>query len=136
VTLVSEGFLLLVAAQAGFLGGPPVMSNMAIDRWLPSRFTSLSDRLVMKDGVLAMGAAALATIWYTHASVKILVVMYSINVFLTFTLSQLGMVRHWLQVRGPGWVQGFLINTTGMLLTLGILIMTSIIKFGEGGWVT
>ncbi len=75
-------------------------------------------------------------LWYTHASVRILVVMYSINVFLTFTLSQLGMVRHWLQDRGPGWIHGCIVNTTGMLLTFGILLMTSIIKFGEGGWVT
>jgi hypothetical protein len=62
--------------------------------------------------------------------------MYSINVFLTFTLSQLGMVLHWLKVKGPGWIHGFFVNVTGMVLTFGILIMTSVIKFGEGGWVT
>src|SRR5262249_2727241 len=73
---------------------------------------------------------------YTHASVRILVVMYSINVFLTFTLSQLGMVIHWVRERGARWVHGFLVNATGMLLTAGILVMTSVIKFKEGGWVT
>lgn len=136
ITLLSEGALLIVAAQAGFLGGPQVMSNMAIDRWLPSRFTNLSERLVMKDGILVMGLAALATIWYSGGSVKILVVMYSINVFLTFTLSQLGMVIHWIQGRKEQWKKGLLINGTGMLVTGSILVMTAVIKFQEGGWVT
>jgi amino acid transporter len=136
VTMLSEGALLIVAAQTGFVDGPRVMANMAVDRWLPRRFTHLSERLVMKDGILLMGLFALAMLVYTHAAVGILVVMYSINVFLTFTLSQLGMVKHWLQKRGRGWVRGFLINFTGMVLTLGILVMTSVIKFREGGWVT
>ena len=136
VTLLSEGLLLGVAAQTGFLDGPRVMSNMAGDGWLPRRFTQLSERLVMEDGILVMGILALATIIYTHASVRVLVVMYSINVFLTFTLSQLGMVRHWLKEKGPGFVHGLTINTVGMLLTAGILIMTSIVKFSEGGWIT
>ncbi len=136
VILLSEGALLIVAAQTGFVDGPRVMSNMALDRWLPRRFTNLSQRLVMKDGILLMGLAAVAMIFYTHASVRILVVMYSINVFLTFTLSQMGMVFYWLQERKPGWVHGFGMNATGMLLTLGILVMTAVIKFREGGWVT
>src|SRR5437879_657702 len=134
--LLSEGALLIVAAQTGFVDGPRVMSNMAIDRWLPSRFTLLSDRLVMKDGILLMGLSAMAVIFYTHASVRILVVMYSINVFLTFTLSQMGMVVHWLGSRKPGWWSSLVMNATGMMLTLGILVMTSVIKFREGGWVT
>src|SRR5262249_39676910 len=86
IALISEGALLGVAAQTGFLDGPRVMSNMALDGWLPRRFTHLSERLVMEDGVLVMGVFALITIIYTHASVRVLVVMYSINVFLTFTL--------------------------------------------------
>ncbi len=136
ITMISEGALLIVAAQAGFLDGPRVMANMALDRWLPRRFTNLSERLVMKDGILLMGIMAWGMLYYTHASVRILVVMYSINVFLTFTLSQLGMVRHWLEDRGPRWVHGFLVNATGMLVTLGILVMMVVIKFREGGWVT
>jgi len=136
IILLSEGALLIVAAQTGFVDGRRVMSNMALDRWLPRRFTNLSQQLVMKDGILLMGLAALAVLFYTHAAVSILIVMYSINVFLTFTLSQMGMVIHWLEVRKGAWIRGFLMNATGMLLTFGILIMTSVIKFREGGWVT
>jgi amino acid transporter len=136
ITLLSEGALLGVAAQTGFLDGPRVMSSMALDGWLPRRFTHLSERLVMEDGVLMMGIFALITIIYTHASVRVLVVMYSINVFLTFTLSQLGMVRHWLKERGQRAIHGLMVNGVGMLVTAGILVMTSVIKFKEGGWVT
>lgn len=137
MTMVSAGMLLIVAAQAGFLDGPRVMSNMAIDNWLPHRFKNLSERLVIKDGILLIGLAALATIIYTGASVRILVVMYSINVFLTFSLSQFGMVKHWVQsTHEPGWRRKLLINVLGFILTFGILIVTAIIKFEEGGWVT
>jgi hypothetical protein len=136
IAMLSAGALLLVAAQAGFLDGPRVMSNMAIDNWMPHRFKNLSDRLVIKDGILLMGLAAIAVVVYTGASVRILVVMYSINVFLTFSLSQFGMVKHWLQERGPRWPQKLFINVLGFALTFGILVVTAIIKFEEGGWVT
>jgi len=136
VTLLSEGALLLVAAQAGFLDGPRVMSNMAVDNWLPRRLTNLSDRLVIKDGVLFIGLSALAMLLYTKASVRILVVMYSINVFLTFSLSQYGMVLHWIKKRGDGWKRGLAISGMGLTLTAGVLVVTSVIKFQEGGWMT
>ena len=136
ITMLSEGALLLVAAQAGFLGGPGVMSNMAVDNWLPRRFKNLSDRLVIKDGILVIGFAALFMLVYTKASVRLLVVMYSINVFLTFSLSQFGLIKHWLEERGPGWVGKLLLAGVGFCLTAGILVITASIKFGEGGWVT
>jgi amino acid transporter len=136
LTLVSEGALLFVAAQTGFIGGPRVMANMALDRWMPRRFTALSDRLVMKDGILVMGIAVFATLLYTKGAVSILIVMYSINVFLTFALSQFGMVRHWIQQRGPGWLYGLSINSVSLIITTGMLLVTSFVKFGEGGWVT
>jgi amino acid transporter len=138
VTLVSEGAILFVAAQAGFVDGPRVISNMATDRWFPSRFAMLSERLVTQNGVLVMGAAAVATVILTHGSVKVLVILYSINVFITFSLSQLGMVRHWWQVRRTGgshrWA--LIINLTGFVLCAGILITVTTLKFFEGGWVT
>lgn len=74
VTLVSEAMLLLVAAQAGFLDGPRVIANMALDRWFPTRFAVLSDRLVTKNGVLFMGIAALILMLVTRGSIQILIV--------------------------------------------------------------
>ncbi len=138
VTLLSEAVLLFIAAQAGFLDGPRVLSNMALDRWFPTKFAMLSDRLVTQKGILMMGGSALATMLLTGGSVKYLVVLYSINVFITFFLSQLGMVRHWWQTRGKEahWEKKLFINGVGMTLTLFILITVTVLKFHEGGWIT
>jgi len=138
ITLLSEAVLLLVAAQAGFLDGPRVLSNMALDRWFPTKFAMLSDRLVAQKGILLMGGAALLTMVLTNGSVTYLVVLYSINVFITFFLSQLGMVRHWWQVRGKEshWEKKLFINGVGMTLTLFILITVIVLKFHDGGWIT
>lgn len=137
-TLLSEGALLFVAAQTGFLAGPATLAAMAVDQWVPKRFAHLSERLVTQNGIITMGLAAIATLVYTGGAVKLLVVMYSINVFLTFTLSQLGMVRHWWQVRSSQvhWRRRFLLSALGTLVTGSILIVTAVIKFREGGWVT
>jgi amino acid transporter len=138
ITLISEAALLLVAAQTGFIDGPRIMSNMAIDHWFPKRFAALSDRLVSMNGVLLMGFASIILLVMTKGSVAFLVVMYSINVFITFTVSQLGMVKHWWLVKGrqSHWKRKILINGVGLTLTSFILISVTIIKFREGGWVT
>ena len=138
VVLFSEAVLLFVAAQAGFLGGPQILSNMALDRWFPTRFAMLSDRLVSQNGVLLVGITAGIIMLLSGGSVHLLVVLYSINVFITFTLSQLGMVRHWLQVKTTFkyWKRKIAINGLGLVLSAFILIAVVIIKFTEGGWIT
>jgi K+ transporter len=137
-TLITEGALLFVAAQTGFIDGPRVLASMAVDRWLPRRFSQLSSRLVTQDGVFAMGLAAIAILVFTHARVSLLVVLYAINVFVTFTLSQLGMSVHWWQERArePKWRRKLAINGVGCLFTALILMLTVTLKFDEGGWVT
>ena len=136
--LISEGMLLFVAAQTGFLDGPRVLANMAADRWFPTRFASLSDRLVIKKGILIMGGLAVILMFLTRASVKFLVVLYSINVFITFVLSQAGMVRHWWNDRKKAekWFRKILVNGVGLSLSFFILISMVIMKFTEGGWIT
>jgi amino acid transporter len=136
--LASEAVLLLIAAQAGFLDGPRVLANMALDRWFPTRFANLSDRLVTENGIVLMGVAAAVVMWLTRGSVATLVVLYSINVFITFTLSQLGMVVHWWQERRtePQWLRKLAINGFGLALTTFILISLTVVKFSEGGWIT
>jgi len=85
-----------------------------------------------------MGGAALMLLFYTHADVHLLVVLYSINVFLTFSLAQLGMCRHWWEVRErePTWRKRLVVNGTGLVLTTGILLATLLLKFRAGGWMT
>ncbi len=138
ITLISETAMLFVAAQTGFIGGPAVLANMAIDRWFPTKFASLSDRFVTHNGIIMMGLAAIVILLISLGSVHYLVILYSINVFITFTLSQLGMVKHWWNVKStePKWLWKLSINGVGLLLTTFILISVVILKFGEGGWIT
>jgi amino acid transporter len=138
VVMGTEAVLLFVAAQTGFLGGPQVLANMAVDSYMPRRFAHLSDRLVTNYGVYFMGGMAFLMLYLTGGSVQHLVIMYSINVFLTFTLSQFGMCIHWWRVRREEarWRGRIGLNGVGFLLTASILCVTVWIKFPEGGWVT
>jgi K+ transporter len=105
---------------------------------MPRRFASLSERLSMQNGVLLMGSASLLLLLYTHGSVAALVVMYSINDFLTFSLSQLGMIVFFLKNKkmDPGWRKHLSVHVIGFLVCITILTGTVLIKFREGGWVT
>jgi hypothetical protein len=140
LTSVAEGALLIVAAQAGFVDGPRVMSSMALDKWLPSRFASLSEQLTMHNGVYLMTGAAALVLLYTGGDLSTLVVMYSINVFLTFSLSNLAMMRHWWKARRSGgterWKKNLAIHGLGLVVCASILAITTFEKFAEGGWVT
>ena len=138
LTIVCEGALLFVAAQAGYIDGPRVLANMAHDSYMPHWFANLSERLSTHNGVLLMGAASLAALAYTHGNVSTLVIMYSINVFLTFSLSMIGMCRHWWTLRGknPLWLRRLALFLLGALMCVAILIVTVWEKFGEGGYLT
>jgi len=138
VTLISEAALLFIAAQTGFLDGPRVISSMAQDSWFPRRFTVLSDRLVTQNGIFFMGTLAMVIVWITGGSVGILVVLYSINVFITFALSQSGMVKHWWVERKneKKWIRKLMVNGVGLIITVFILLSVVFMKFREGGWVT
>ncbi|MFN7955914.1 MAG: APC family permease [bacterium] len=137
-TLITEGALLVVAAQAGFLDGPRVLANMAVDSWVPRRFAAVSERLTTQDGIVLMGTAALGALLYTHGSVSRLVVMYSINVFLTFSLSMFGMLKLWWQhpPQKVGRKRSLLLFGSSFLLCATILVITVMEKFREGGWIT
>ena len=138
ITILSEGALLLVAAQTGFLDGPRVMANMAIDSWFPHRFSNFSERLTMYNGIFLMGGAALLLLIYTHGHVSTLVVMYSINVFATFSLSELGMSRFFIKnrKREKEWKKHLPVHLTGLTLCATILTITVFEKFTSGGWIT
>jgi amino acid permease-like protein len=138
IALLSEAMLLFVAAQAGLIDGPRVMSNMAADSWLPHRFSHLSDRLTVHYGVVLMGVASVLALVYTGGNVGHLVVMYSINVFLTFSLSMLSMCRFWVQQqrRRRDWKRQISVHLLGFVLCISILVITIYEKFSHGGWIT
>ncbi len=138
LALLSEGALLVVAAQAGFIDGPRVLANMAVDSWVPRRFSALSERLTTQNGILLMGIASLAALYFTKGDVHTIVIMYSINVFLTFSISMLGMLRFsWRLPSGTRKKRrDLLLFVIGGFLCATILVVTIFEKFMEGGWVT
>jgi amino acid transporter len=137
LTLATEGALCIVAAQAGVLAGPRILANMSIDSWVPNRFAALSERLTTLNGILLMGAASLGALLYTGGETGTLVIMYSINVFLTFALSMLGMlvdaVRHSDRSRRR---ERLVLFGTALVASVTILVITVYEKFTEGGWIT
>src|SRR5215813_6041603 len=134
----SRGGLLLVAANTGFLGGPAVLANMAADSWVPHQYRYLSTRLVTQRGIQLIGLAALGILVVTGGRVALLVVLYSINVFLTFSLSLLGLCIYWWRVRHDDWrwLHRMALSCLGLLVTGSILLVTLVEKFTEGGWMT
>jgi hypothetical protein len=105
---------------------------------VPRRFAALSDRLTTQNGIVLMGAASLAALLYTRGDVGKLVVMYSINVFLTFSLSMFGMAKKTIAERGAGapWKRKAALFVIGFALCATILGITVFEKFAEGGWLT
>lgn len=138
VVLATEAGLLFVAANTGFLGGPSVLANMAVDSWMPHKFRYLSTRLVTQNGILLMGVAALGILMLSHGKVDFLVVLYSINVFLTFSLSLAGLCIYWVKHRRDDrrWKRRLALSATGLVVTVSILVVTTVAKFHEGGWIT
>lgn len=139
ITLLLEAGLLFVAANSGFLAGPSVLSNMAIDGWMPNRFRHLSTRLVVQNGLILFGVFAFAILIWCHGEVSLLVVLYSINVFVTFSLTLFGMCVYWAKQRSkasPTWFFRLMFSFMAFLITSSILCVTLITKFESGGWLT
>jgi amino acid transporter len=139
ITLALEAALLFVGANTGFLAGPSVLANMALDNWIPNRFRHLSTRLVIQNGVILFGISALLLLLWSHGKVSLLVILYSINVFITFTLSLLGLCVYWAKQRNKAssrWLWRLTFSFFALLITSSILFITLYSKFGSGGWVT
>ncbi|TFH55425.1 MAG: APC family permease, partial [Candidatus Zixiibacteriota bacterium] len=137
LTMFSAGMLLIVAAQAGLIAGPRILANMAVDSWVPRHFATLSERLTTQNGIVLMGAASLAVVVYTKGDIHSLVVMYSINVFLTFSLSMFGMLKLWITRHGSKtWKRHVALFLIAFLLCATVLVITTVEKFTEGGWQT
>jgi hypothetical protein len=138
VTLLSEAALLWVAAQIGFVGGPQTLAAMAADQWLPKRLAHLSERLVVQNGILAMGMMSGAVLAWTGCHLGTLATVYAVNVLLGFTLTQAGMARHWWTAhgRGPGARHAgrhVLVAMVGTALTAVLLAATLVTRFHAGG---
>ncbi len=139
ITLLLEAGILFLAANTGFLAGPSVLANMAIDGWMPNRFRHLSTRLVIQNGLILFGIFALGILLWCGGDVSVLVVLYSINVFVTFSLSLFGLCVYWAKKRSqasPYWMWRLGLSFLAFAITSSILCITLITKFEEGGWLT
>jgi amino acid transporter len=139
IALMLEGGLLFVAANTGFLAGPSVLANMAIDGWMPNRFRHLSTRLVINNGLILFALFAIAILLWCKGEVSLLVVLYSINVFVTFSLSLFGMCVYWAKNRSKAsarWKLRLGFSFFAFLITSSILCITLVSKFESGGWLT
>ena len=139
ITLILEAGLLFVAANTGFLGGPAVLANMALDNWVPNRFRHLSSRLVVQNGLILFGISALLLLLWSQGHVSWLVILYSINVFVTFSLSLLGLSVYWAKHRQAAsayWPWRLTFSLFAFMITSSILFVTLFSKFESGGWVT
>lgn len=139
IVLFFEAALLFVGANTGFLACPTIMANMAADKWLPKQFSKLSDRLVTQNGVFISGIASIIILLWARGRVSILVVLYSINVFLTFSLSLFGLCKYHLQNRQLTnliWFKNFIVAAVGFIICTAILTITTVEKFAYGAWMT
>ncbi len=134
LTQFATAAILFVAAQTAFADFPRVTSILAKDGFMPRQLTQLGDRLAFDNGIMALGVLSTIFIVAKKGSVDLLIPFFTIGVFLAFTMSQIGMVRHWLKQKGNNWQLKLLINGIGALATFIVLIDIVIEKFLDGAW--
>lgn len=133
--------VLLLAANTAFNGFPLLGSVLASDGYAPKSLSTRGDRLIYSNGVIALALAAVIIIVVERADVTALIQLYIIGVFVSFTIGQTGMVRHWWRMLtagtdNPGAVwRSLAINAVGALMTLSVLVVVTITKFTHGAWI-
>lgn len=127
--------ILVVAANTSFAGFPRLVSILAQDGYAPRQLSFLGDRLVFSNGMLLLAVLTGALIVVFGGDSHALIPLFAVGVFLAFTLSQAGMVLHWVRLRGAGWRVKAAINGLGALATLITLVVVAYSKFLEGAWI-
>ena len=135
VVQVSTALLLTLAANTSFADFPRLSSFLARDGFMPRQFGLRGDRLAFSTGILALAGLAVVLLVAFQASVTALIPLYTLGVFVAFTLSQSGMVRRWWHRREPGWRRGLAINGVGAATTGVIVLIVASSKFLQGAWV-
>jgi amino acid transporter len=133
---ISIMLILAVAANTSFAGFPRLASILAADGYMPRQLTNLGDRLVYTNGILLLAIATGGLIILFNGDTHLLIPLFAVGVFLAFTLSQLGMVRHWHRLRGKNWFMKAFSNGLGALATGVTVLIVGFSKFLEGAWIT
>lgn len=143
IVAVVTGLILTLAANTAFNGFPVLGSILARDGYLPRQLHTRGDRLAFSNGIVTLAAGAIILIWAFDAQVTRLIQLYIVGVFVSFTLSQLGMTRHWTRelrteqdaARRSAMKRSRIINTFGFLMTAAVLFVVLITKFVRGAYI-
>ena len=127
--------ILVLAANTAYADFPRLASILARDRYVPRQFMNQGDRLAFSNGIVGLSAFAGVLLVAFGGDTHSLIPLYMIGVFVSFTLSQAGMVLHWRREGGPGWRMSAAINGAGALVTGVVLIVVAITKAAEGAWI-
>jgi amino acid transporter len=131
---ITTALILILAANTAYAGFPRLASILAKDRFVPRQFMNMGDRLVFSNGIVILTVLASLLVWAFDADLTRLIQLYLVGVFVSFTLSQAGMVVHWRRSREAGWRRSSIINGLGAAMTglvLGVVVLT---KFRGGAW--
>jgi amino acid transporter len=131
----TTAMILLLAANTAYADFPRLSSFLARDRFMPRQFANQGDRLVFSNGVLVLVTLSSLLLVLFHGKTHLLIPLYAVGVFLAFTLSQTGMVVHWVRLRGEGWTHRALLNGVGACLTAVALVVIAATKFIQGAWI-
>jgi amino acid transporter len=132
---IATALILIMAANTSFADFPRLSSIVARDGFLPRPLSNVGDRLVFSNGIILLGALAAILLVAFHGDTHALLPLYAIGVFLSFTLSQSGMVVRWFKLKTPGWRRNALINGVGAAATLVVLGVIVATRFTHGGWI-
>ncbi|HTI63777.1 MAG TPA: APC family permease [Gemmatimonadaceae bacterium] len=127
--------LLVLAANTAFADFPRLSSILSRDGYMPRQFSARGDRLAFSNGIIALALFAMLLIWLFHGDTSALIPLYAIGVFVCFTLSQAGMVVHWIRSREPGWRWRAALNGLGAVATALVSIVQVATKFTHGAWI-
>jgi amino acid transporter len=131
----ATSLMLILAANTSFADFPRLSSIMAADRYLPRQLSNRGDRLVFSNGILVLGLLSILLIVLFGGNTHTLIPLYAVGVFTAFTLSQAGMVKHWIKEKGGGWRKGIVINGIGTVTTAIVLGIIAVEKFTHGAWI-
>ena len=135
VLLFATPAILLLAANTSYADFPRLCYFLARDGFLPRQLALLGDRLVYSNGILLLSACAALLIMMFRGNTTAIIPLYAVGVFTSFTLSQAGMVRHWQELRCPGWQLSALMNGVGAIATAVVLVVVIWTKFALGAWI-
>jgi amino acid transporter len=130
----ATALILMLAANTAFVGFPRLASMLSDNKFLPKQLSALGDRLSFSNGILLLAVLSSILVYLFHGNTHSLIPLYSVGVFLAFSLSQLGMVRRWLKLKGEGWYWKASINALGCLTTTVALLVIVESKFMQGAW--